>query len=75
MYTWRKAKQFDKGQTHFSSDRMLHKDYYNQSSIEKISGRGSQEAWSQDELIDRNLPVEKEIWVSWELQLKEVRSW
>jgi hypothetical protein len=32
---------------------MLHKDYYRKSSVEKknISGRGSQGAWHQDELI------------------------
>jgi hypothetical protein len=36
----------------FSSERMLHKDYYRESSLEKkISGRGSQGAWRQDELI------------------------
>jgi hypothetical protein len=28
----------------FSSERMLHKDYYRKSSVEKISGRGSQGA-------------------------------
>jgi hypothetical protein len=30
---------------------MLHKDYYLTSSVEKISGRGPQGAWRQDELI------------------------
>jgi hypothetical protein len=39
----------------FSSERMLHKDYYYQGSVggNKISGRGSQEAWQQDEMIWR----------------------
>jgi hypothetical protein len=35
----------------FSSERMLHKDYYRRSLVEKKSGRGSQGAWRQDELI------------------------
>jgi hypothetical protein len=39
---------------------MLHKDYYCKTSIEKKnSGRGSQEAWRQDELIGGKLPVVK----------------
>jgi hypothetical protein len=34
----------------FSSERMLHKDYYRKSSVGKqISGRGSQGAWRQNE--------------------------
>jgi hypothetical protein len=42
----------------FSSERMLHKDYYCRSSVEKkISGRGSQGAWRQDELIGGKPPV------------------
>jgi hypothetical protein len=35
----------------FSSERMLHKDYYRKGSVEKTSGRESQGAWLQDELI------------------------
>jgi hypothetical protein len=36
----------------FSSERMLHKNYYRKSSVEKKkSGPGSQGAWRQDELI------------------------
>jgi hypothetical protein len=31
---------------------MLHKDYYRKGSVEKISGRGSEGAWRQDELYD-----------------------
>jgi hypothetical protein len=39
---------------------MLHKDYYRKSSIRKqISGRGSQKAWRQDELIGGKPPVVK----------------
>jgi hypothetical protein len=38
---------------------MLHKDYYRKSSVENISGRGSQGAWRQDELIGGKLPVVK----------------
>jgi hypothetical protein len=38
---------------------MLHKDYYRKSSVEKISGRGSQGAWRQDELIGGKPPVVK----------------
>jgi hypothetical protein len=38
---------------------MLHKDYYRKGSVEKKSGRKSQEAWRQDELIGGKLPVVK----------------
>jgi hypothetical protein len=42
----------------FSSERMLHKDYYRRSSVEKRnSGRGSQGACRQDELIGGKPPV------------------
>jgi hypothetical protein len=34
---------------------MLHKDYYRKGSVEKISGRESQGAWRQDELIGGKL--------------------
>jgi hypothetical protein len=34
-----------------SSERILHKDYDRKGSVEKISGREPQEAWSQDKLI------------------------
>jgi hypothetical protein len=41
-----------------SSERMLHKDYYRRSSVEKkSSGRVSQGAWRQDELIGGKPPV------------------
>jgi hypothetical protein len=56
----RKAKHIHKRQTHFSSERMLHKEYYNNNSVEKrISGRESQEAWRQDNLIGGKAPVIK----------------
>jgi hypothetical protein len=38
---------------------MLHKDYYRKGSVEKISGRESQGAWRQDELIRGKPPVLK----------------
>jgi hypothetical protein len=38
---------------------MLHKDYYRKGSVEKISGRKSQVASRQDELIDGKPPVVK----------------
>jgi hypothetical protein len=41
----------------FSSERMLHKDCYYKGSVEKISGRGSEGSWRQDELIGGNPPV------------------
>jgi hypothetical protein len=44
----------------FSSERMLHKDYDRNRSVEKnISGLEFQGAWRQDELIDGKLPVVK----------------
>jgi hypothetical protein len=44
----------------FSSERMLHKDYYRKHSVEKkISDRGPQGAWRQDELIGGKPPVVK----------------
>jgi hypothetical protein len=62
IYTWRKAKQLNYTQPIFSSERMLHKDYYSKSSVEtQISGRGSQGAWSQDEVTgDKQLVVKYE---------------
>jgi hypothetical protein len=42
----------------FSSERMLHKNYYRKGSVEKkISGRDPQGAWRQDELIGGKQPV------------------
>jgi hypothetical protein len=38
---------------------MLLKAYYRKSSVERISGRGSQGAWRQDELIGGKPPVVK----------------
>jgi hypothetical protein len=44
----------------FSSETMLHKDYYRKSSAgKKISVHGSEGAWRQDELIGGKLPVAK----------------
>jgi hypothetical protein len=44
----------------FSSEKVLHKDYYRRSSVEKkTSGRGSQGTWRQDELIGGKPPVVK----------------
>jgi hypothetical protein len=50
-----------KDETIFSSERMLHKDYYRKGSVEKkiISGRESQGAWRQDDLFGGKLPVIK----------------
>jgi hypothetical protein len=42
-----------------SSARMLHKDYDSRCSIEKKSGRESQGAWREDELIAGKPPVVK----------------
>jgi hypothetical protein len=38
---------------------MLHKDYDCKDSVEKVSGRDSQGAWRQDELIGGKPPVIK----------------
>jgi hypothetical protein len=38
---------------------MLHKDYDLKGSVEKISGRESEGAWRQDELIGGNPPLLK----------------
>jgi stalled ribosome alternative rescue factor ArfA len=60
MYTWRIEKCFIRDNPISSSERMLHKGYYRKSSVEKNnSGRGSQEAWRQDELICVKRPVVK----------------
>jgi hypothetical protein len=46
----------------FSSERMLHKDYYRKGSVEqKIPGRGSQGASRQDELTGGKPPVVKQL--------------
>jgi hypothetical protein len=42
-----------------SSERMLHKDYDRKCSIENSSGRESQGAWGQDEVIGGKPPVAK----------------
>jgi hypothetical protein len=43
----------------FSSERMLHKVYYRKDLVKKISGRESQGAWRQDELISSKSQVVK----------------
>jgi hypothetical protein len=43
----------------FSSERMLHKDYYAGVQLKKKSGRGSQGSWRQDEVIGGKPPVVK----------------
>jgi hypothetical protein len=44
----------------FSSERMLHKDYYRKGSVEKEnSGHDPQGVWCQDELIGGKPPVAK----------------
>jgi hypothetical protein len=46
IYTWREAKHIQRDKPIFSSERMLHKDYYRKSSVEKsISSRGPKGAW------------------------------
>jgi hypothetical protein len=45
---------------------MLHKDYDREGSVaKKISGRESQGAWRQDELIGGKPPILKWLWVEW----------
>jgi hypothetical protein len=46
-----KAKPIHKRQPVLSSERKLHKDYDRKGSVEKVSGRESQGACRQDELI------------------------
>jgi hypothetical protein len=42
----------------FSSERMLHEDYYHKDSVKKtISGRGSQDTWCQEELDGAKPPI------------------
>jgi hypothetical protein len=51
---------FIKDKPNFSSERMLHKDYYRKGSVEKKnSSRESQGAWRQDEVIGGKPPVVK----------------
>jgi hypothetical protein len=59
IYTWRNTKHIREDNPIFSSERMLHKDYYRRSSVKKKSGRGSQGARRQDELIGGKPPVVK----------------
>jgi predicted transposase YbfD/YdcC len=60
-FTWQKAKHIHKRQTHFMSEHMLHNDHDSKDSAEKkiISGRDTQGAWRQDELIGGKPPVAK----------------
>jgi hypothetical protein len=58
----------------FSSERMLHVDYYRKSSVgKKISGRESQGAWRQDELNGGKPSVVKWLWVWLWLEAVEYR--
>jgi hypothetical protein len=50
---------FTTDQPIFSSKTILYKDYYRKGSVEKISGRESQGAWRQDEIIGGNPPIVK----------------
>jgi hypothetical protein len=60
MYTWQKSSIFIRVKPIFSSERILHKNYYRKGSVEKgISGRESQGAWRPDEMIDGEPPVVK----------------
>jgi hypothetical protein len=58
-YTRQKGKH--KSKPIFSSGMLLHNDYDRHSSVEKISGRDPQGAWSQDELIGGKPPVVKQL--------------
>jgi hypothetical protein len=58
-YIWRKAKHIHNRQAILSSERVLHKDYYRKGLVEKNSGRGSQGAWHQEEMIGGKPPVIK----------------
>jgi hypothetical protein len=51
MYSWRQAKHIHKKQTHFLSERTLHKEYYRKNSVEKILVLIVKGSWRQDELI------------------------
>jgi hypothetical protein len=52
MYTWQSRSVFRRDKPIFSSERTLHKDYYNKGLGEKkFSGREPQGVWRQDELI------------------------
>jgi hypothetical protein len=60
-----KPSRFIRDKPIFSLERKLHKNYYRKISAEqKISGRGSQGAWRQDELIGGKLPVVKQLWLN-----------
>jgi hypothetical protein len=59
MYTWRKPSIFIRNKLIFLSEKMLNKDYHSKSSAKKISGRGSQGIWRQDQLIGDEPPVVK----------------
>jgi hypothetical protein len=51
-YTWRRRSIFIREKPILSLEGMLRKDYGHKGSVEKkISGRESQAAWRQDELI------------------------
>jgi hypothetical protein len=52
MYTWQKGKHIHKNKPIFLSERMLYKDYYRKSSVEKnVSSHEYQRAGLQNELI------------------------
>jgi hypothetical protein len=55
-YTWRKVKHIHKRKTHL----LVREDYDRKGSVEKIvSGRESEEAWRQDQMIGGKLSVVK----------------
>jgi hypothetical protein len=64
MYIWQKAKhihkRFIRDKPIFSTERMLHKDYYRKDSVGgKIYGRVSEGVWRQDKLFSGKPPVVK----------------
>jgi hypothetical protein len=57
---WREPAAIVNGRPILSSERILHKDYDYKGSIgKKFTGRESQGAWCQDELIGGKSPVVK----------------
>jgi hypothetical protein len=67
-YTSQRQSIFIRDNPISSSEGMLHKDYDRKDSVKKISGRGSQGAWRQDELIDGKPPVVKWLWLRTEFR-------
>jgi hypothetical protein len=71
-YTWQTPNIFIRDKPTSASGRVLHKEYNRKYSLEKNSGRESQGAWRQDEMIGGKPPVVKCLWLCFQANAEMV---